>query len=352
MVSKRLRTIAATTLTIGVLFISASVAMAQSQGRATSASLASNYSGTTGASDQKVKVKGVVTRRDADTFTLQDSSGAETSFRLTDRTSVQSKGGFLRGGTNYAQTNILRGLNLEVGGHRDASGELIADKARFNGSDLKVARAVDFRATPLEDRATTTETHLAEVEQNAQRLSGQIDELAALSNAARGGAKAAQETADAAVDGVNAANDRISALDDYVPQTVTAVNFNVNSAVLTADAKTKLDDLAVKAMNTKGYVIEIAGFTDSTGGSEKNRVLSQHRADSVIRYLVEKHQIPLRRIVTPYGYGKTNPIADNSTRQGREQNRRVEIKLLVNKGLTQPAPALDRSGSGSGSGSE
>ena len=352
MVSKRLRTIASTTLAIGVLFISASVTLAQSQARSTSSSLAStaaNYSGSAAASGQKVKVKGVVTRRDAETFTVQDSSGAEMAFRLTDRTSVQSKGGFLRSGANYAQTNILRGLNLEVEGHRDSSGELIADKARFNESDMKVARAVDSRATPLEDRATTTETHLAEVEQNAQRLSGQIDELAAVSNAARGGAKAAQETADAAIDGVNAANDRISSLDDYTPQTVTAVNFNINSAVLTADAKTKLDDLAAKASSTKGYVIEIAGFTDSTGGMEKNRVLSQHRADSVIRYLVEKHQIPLRRIVTPYGYGKTNPIADNSTRQGREQNRRVEVKLLVNKGLTQPAPTIDRPGTSSGS---
>jgi outer membrane protein OmpA-like peptidoglycan-associated protein len=352
MVSKRLRRIASTTLTIGVLFISASVVIAQSQARSTSSSLtsaAANYSGSTVASGQKMKIKGVVTRRDADTFTVQDSSGTEMAFRLTDRTSVKSKGGFLRSGTNYAQTNILRGLNLEVEGHRDSSGELIADKATFNGSDLRVARAVDSRATPLEERATTTETHLAEVEQNAQRLSGQIDELAAVSNAARGGAKAAQETADAAIDGVSAANDRISALDDYTPQTVTAVNFNVNSAVLTADAKTKLDDLAAKASSTKGYVIEIAGFTDSTGGMEKNRVLSQHRADSVIRYLVEKHQIPLRRIVTPYGYGKTNPITDNSTRQGREQNRRVEVKLLVNKGLTQPAPTMDRSGSGSGS---
>jgi outer membrane protein OmpA-like peptidoglycan-associated protein len=327
------------------------MAMAQSQARATSSSFDSTagaYSGSTGVSGQKIKIKGVVTRREADTFVLQDSSGTETSFRLTDRTNVKSKGGFLRGGTNYPQTNILRGLYLEVEGHRDQSGELIADKATFNGSDLKVARAVDFRAAPLEERATTTETHLAEVEQNAQRLSGQIDELAAIANTARGGAKAAQETADAAIDGVNAANDRISALDDYVPQTVAAVNFNVNSAVLTANAKAKLDDIATKALNARGYVIEIAGFTDSTGGVERNRLLSQRRADSVIRYLVEKHQIPLRRIVTPYGYGKTNPVADNSTRKGREQNRRVEVSLLVNKGLTQPAPTMNRPDTGSG----
>jgi outer membrane protein OmpA-like peptidoglycan-associated protein len=145
-----------------------------------------------------------------------------------------------------------------------------------------------------------------------------------------------------AVAGVNETNERISALDDYVPQTTSAVNFKVNSAMLSDDSKAKLDEFATKALNTKGYVIEVAGYTDSTGGMQKNRLLSQRRADSVIRYLVENHQIPLRRIITPYGYGKTNPIADNSTREGREQNRRVEIKLLVNKGLTQPAPTLTK----------
>jgi outer membrane protein OmpA-like peptidoglycan-associated protein len=350
MVSKRHLTIGSTTLAISVLFISASLALAQSQAGSTNTNSggASNTSGAV-ASGQKMKIKGVVTRRDADTFLIQDAGGVETSVRLTSQTSVKTNGGFLRGGTNYAQTNILRGLNLEVEGRRDSSGELIADKARFNESDMRVARAVDSRAAPLEERATNTETQIAQVEQNAQRLSGQIDELAAVANTARGGAMAAQETADAAVSGVNETNDRISALDDYVPQTTTAVNFKVNSAVLTDDAKAKLDDLATKALNTKGYVIEIAGFTDSTGAVEKNRLLSQRRADSVIRYLVENHQIPLRRIVTPYGYGKTNPIADNSTREGREQNRRVEVKLLVNKGLTQPAPTMNKPSSSSGS---
>jgi outer membrane protein OmpA-like peptidoglycan-associated protein len=342
MVSKRRRTIASMALAISVLFISASLALAQSEAGSTS----TNNSGATG---QKMKVKGVVTRRDADTFVIQDLSGTETTVRLTGQTSVKTNGGFLRGGTNYAQTQILRGLNLEVEGRRDSSGDLIADKARFNESDMRVARAVESRAAPLEERATNTETHLAAVEQNAQRLSGQLEELAAVANAANGGAKAAQETADAAVGGVNQTNDRISALDDYVPQTITAVNFKVNSSVLTDDAKAKLDELATQALSTKGYVIEIAGFTDSTGGLQKNRILSQRRADSVIHYLVDNHQIPLRRIVTPYGYGKTNPIADNSTRDGREQNRRVEVKLLVSKGLTQPAPTMNKPSAGSGS---
>jgi hypothetical protein len=177
----------------------------------------------------------------------------DTIVRLTDRTSVKSSGGFLRSGTNYGQTNILRGLNLEVEGHGGSNGDLEADKVRFNESDLRTARAVESRATPLEERATASEGRLSEVEQNAQKLSGQLDELAAVSNAARGGAKAAQDTADAAVAGVNATNDRISALDDYVPQETTAVNFRVGSSVLNTDAKAKLDAIATKAVNAKGY---------------------------------------------------------------------------------------------------
>ncbi|MDQ5847335.1 MAG: OmpA family protein, partial [Acidobacteriota bacterium] len=203
-------------------------------------------------------------------------------------------------------------------------------------SDLRVARAVDSRAAPLE-------TKVSEVEQNAQRLSGQLDELAAVANTAKGGARAAQETADSAVAGVNATNDRISALDDYVPQTVLAVNFRTGSAVLSPDSKTKLDEIATKALNAKGYVLEVSGFADTTGNINTNRALSQRRADAVIRYLVENHNIPLRRIVTPYGFGESNPVAENNTRAGRAQNRRVEVKLLVNKGLMQQAPTMTTS---------
>jgi outer membrane protein OmpA-like peptidoglycan-associated protein len=293
-----------------------------------------------------MKIKGVVTRRDADTFTVRDINGVDTVVRLDDRTSVKTKGGFLRSGTNYATTNILRGLNLEVEGRGSSSGELLAEKIRFNDSDLRVARAVESRATPLEERASNTEAKLTEVEANAQRLSGQLEELAAVSNAARGGAKAAQATADAAVAGVNATNERISSLDDYEPQTVAAVNFRSGSAVLSTDSKTKLDEIATKAMNAKGYVLEVSGFADSRGSIALNRQLSQRRADAVIRYLVENHNIPLRRIITPYGYGELNPVAENDSREGREQNRRVEIKLLVNKGLTSPAPTMNPSGSG------
>jgi len=322
-------------LVLGLLIFSAPLALSQDT--------TSTVGSRTVVSGQKMKIKGVVTRRDSDTFTVRDLNGVDTIVRLDDRTSVKAKGGFLRSGANYAQTQILRGLNLEIDGLGNASGELVANKIRFNESDLRVARAVDSRAAPLEDRASTTESKLSQVEQNAQRLSGQLDELAAVANTAKGGARAAQATADSAVAGVNATNDRISALDDYEPQTVLAVNFKSGSSLLSKDSKTKLDEVATKALNSKGYVIEVSGFTDATGSVARNRALSQRRADTVIRYLVENHSIPLRRIVTPYGYGETNPVGENTSRDGRAQNRRVEVKLLVNKGLIQSAPTMTRS---------
>ncbi|HEV8140995.1 MAG TPA: OmpA family protein [Pyrinomonadaceae bacterium] len=295
------------------------------------------------ASGEKMKIKGVVVRRDVDTFTVRDLTGNDTVVRMTDQTSVKSKGGVFSGGTRYQATNIIRGLNLEVEGRGGSSGELVASKIRFNETDLRTARAVESRATPLEERASAAEGRLSDVEQNAQKMSGQLDELAAISNAARGGAKAAQETADAAVSGVNQTNERISALDDYTPQETTAVNFRTGSSVLNADAKEKLDAIATKALNSKAYVLEVTGYADATGSIARNRALSQRRADAVITYLVEQHKIPLRRIVTPYGFGELDPVADNKTRSGRAENRRVEVKMLVNKGLTQPAPTIKTS---------
>ena len=293
------------------------------------------------ASGEKMKIKGVVTRRDADTFTVQDANGVTTTVALTDRTSVKSKGGFLRSGSTYGVSNILRGLNLEVEGRGDASGNLVAQKIRFGETDLRVAQSITARVDPVENRVGEAEGRIGQVEQNAQRLSGQLDELAAVANTARGGARAAQETADQAVAGVTATNERISALDDYQVQQNVAVNFKVGSAVLLPEAKTQLDQIAQQALNAKGYVIEVRGFASADGSEEANRRLSQRRADAVVRYLAENHNIPLRRIITPFGYGEKQAVADNTTREGRQQNRRVEVSVLVNRGLTSPSPNMN-----------
>jgi outer membrane protein OmpA-like peptidoglycan-associated protein len=129
----------------------------------------------------------------------------------------------------------------------------------------------------------------------------------------------------------------VTALDEYQTTKSVTVNFKVASAVLSPEAKTALDEIATQAKNEKGYVIEVTGFASSEGKPELNVELSKRRSDAVVRYLAENHMIPLRRITMPFGYGAAQPVADNSTREGRQQNRRVEVKILSNRGLTASA---------------
>jgi len=279
-------------------------------------------------SGTKYKIKGSVVAKDDMSFIVRDYTGVDTKVMISPETSIKTKGGWFSGGDRIASTQIVRGLALEVEGRGDPSGALMANKIRFDKDDFRVAQSIDTRVSPAESRITQTE-------ENQQRLSGQIDELMAISNAARGGAKAAQETADAAIAGVNATNQRISSLDDYVVQSATTVNFKVNSAILSPDAKTQLDQVAQAAMQLKGYSIEITGFASAEGSTQRNKVLSQKRAQAVIDYLVETHNVPLRRIGTSFGFGELQAVADNTTREGREQNRRVEVKLLVSRGINQ-----------------
>lgn len=285
---------------------------------------------------QKQKLTGVIVKRDADSFILRDMSGVDTTVLLTNSTKVtERKSNPFRGAKQYGITQVVRGLEVEVEGMSDGA-SLTAERIKFRDVDFRVARSIESRVTPVEGRVGDTETRISQAEQNAQRLSGQLEELAAVANTAKGGARAAQESADAALAGVNATNQRISMLDDYEPKKATTVNFKVNSAVLLPEAKIALDEIAGAAKTEKGFIIEVAGFASADGDVEKNRILSQRRADSVVRYLAEIHMIPLRRIITPFGYGTVNPVADNTTKEGREQNRRVEVRILVSKGLLAP----------------
>ena len=277
---------------------SAQVSTSQTQNR-------SNVSLRSVPSGSKMKFQGVVISRDADMFTIRDRSRADYQVLISDNTSVKTYGGFLRSGKKYPVTDILRGLIVEVEGRGNSQGQLVADKIRFNESDMRAAITSDTRVGP--------------VEENQQRIAGQMDELYAIA------AEARQQVA--------AVNDRVDALDDYDVKENAAVTFRVNSAVLSPEAKRQLDDFAAKVANAKAYTIEVSGHTDSTGTEAKNFRLSRERAEAVVQYLAVNHKIPLRRFVTPMGYGKTEAVADNGTANGRAQNRRVEVKMLLNRGL-------------------
>lgn len=303
----RIRTSRLLMLFFGIAMILAATPMVPAQQPATSRDRTTNVR--TIPTGEKMKFKGVVIRRDADTFIVRDRNRVDTEILLTDDTSVRTHGGFFRSGKKYAVTDILTGLILEVEGRGNAQGQLVAQKVRFNESDLRVAIMTDTRVTP--------------VEENQRRIAGQMDELHAIAAEARAE--------------VTRVDERVSALDDYDVQESVAVNFRTNSAVLSPEAKRQLDDLASKISTAKAYVIEVAGHTDSTGSVAKNFRLSQDRAESVVQYLAVNHKIPLRRFITPMGYGKTEFVAENTSAAGRAQNRRVEVKILINRGMSRSA---------------
>lgn len=302
---------------ISVLFLSLAVGAV--------AVIAQNGQLRTAVAGQKYKITGSIVSKESDsTFIVRDATNADTKVVVTPNASIKSKGFW--GGDKYPLTSLVRGATIEVEGVGDSSGSVSVTKVRFDKDSLEAARALDARAAPIEDRATA-------MEQNQERLSGQIDELMSISNAAKGGAKAAQDTADAAVAGVNATNQRITSIDDFVEQSKTTVNFKVNSAVLSAEAKASLDQVATTAMTLRGYLVDVRGFASAEGDTRKNKALSQRRAQAVKDYLIETHNIDLRRFPESYGFGELQAVADNTTREGREQNRRVEIRLMVSRGI-------------------
>lgn len=293
--------------------------------------------GNTFAQDQQVrsipsgeevkKLKGVVTKRDPDSFRMSDpNGGAQVVVLLTENTEVKShKRGVFRGSKEYGQSYILRGLRLEVDGVGNSEGQLVADKIRFDEQDLRSAQALKSTVDPLEAELNEK---LRLQQQEQERLAGQIAETQALTAQAQAAADKAQQTADHA-------NNRINGLDDFDSIKTITVPFATNSAKLGPKAKATIDEAAawVKTQNTKGWVMAVVGYADSTGSSQRNIDLSERRANAVIYYIVSKYKMPLNRLVQPFGYGQLEPVADNKSKEGRAKNRRVEIRLMVNKGI-------------------
>ncbi len=154
-------------------------------------------------------------------------------------------------------------------------------------------------------------------------------------------ADAANQTAQLAVNHVDTLEGVVANLDNYQTLSDVSVTFGFDKSVLTADDKAQLDTLANSLTNARGYLVALTGGTDSVGDAQYNYQLSQRRANAVVLYLATKYNIAPHRFYL-IGIGKENPVADNHTRDGRAQNRRVEIKLMSNMAQpasTQAAPA-------------
>jgi len=140
-------------------------------------------------------------------------------------------------------------------------------------------------------------------------------------------ADTANQNAQQAITRINGVEGRINSFDSYTAGDPQAIVFKVDSDALSDQAKQTLDAIASSvAGRQSGFIVEIQGFTDSTGDPNYNVSLSQRRAESTLRYLIGKG-LPLHR-ASIVGLGEENPVGDNKVRTGREQNRRVEVRVL------------------------
>lgn len=127
---------------------------------------------------------------------------------------------------------------------------------------------------------------------------------------------------------------RFSELGDFIVKGEYTVYYDTGVYAVSGPDRNALSDLAKKALAyPKGYVIQVAAFADTVGTASSNQVLSRQRAQAVVAYLLQECNIPVGRIVMPGAMGETNPVASNETSSGRGENRRTEVKLLVNKGI-------------------
>jgi outer membrane protein OmpA-like peptidoglycan-associated protein len=164
-------------------------------------------------------------------------------------------------------------------------------------------QTVQAKATEVDGKAMAADQKALEAQQMAKNAEGKISGV---------------ETS---------LNQKISNIDSYKPVENASVNFKFNQAELSDEAKASLDQLAGKVKDSKGYVLEIQGFTDNVGVDSYNLALSQKRSENVVRYLSQQHQIPLFRMFI-LGLGEAKQVEDNKTKEGRAANRRVEITLL------------------------
>jgi OOP family OmpA-OmpF porin len=250
------------------------------------------------ATGQGAKVTGIIITRMGDTLVVRNDGGQGISWvTLNPGTKVYSPSGFLNvGRKGQDRDQLIPGLILKVYGHGDGSGNLAADRISFHKSAEKVA---------------------------AQTSAGEVD-LADSMTAARARGR----------DAVEAINTRVSNLDNYEMRDRSVVTFGTGSAELDESAKATLSDVVSRNQGLTGFVVEVDGFADATGNAEQNQRLSQQRANAVAAYLTEVSSVPVRRIPSPRGLGTSRPVATNDTPEGRAQNRRVEVRVLVNKGIT------------------
>jgi outer membrane protein OmpA-like peptidoglycan-associated protein len=291
-------------------------------------------SGALGASGQKSEVQGMIIARTGETLTVRSAAGHSTVV-LTDQTRTKDdKGLFGLDKEEMSNVVLMPGLKVDVDGVADDQGRIVAKTITVDGDDLESAQMIEAGLHPT---AAQVATNIQAIQANKEDIAGHGVELAAhkenIQSNQQNIASNKQQIAENIKD-IEENTQRFTALSEYEVKGQATVKFNVGSAAISADDEQQLKDLAQSATGLNGYIVEVTGFADSTGKAAMNTRLSEQRAKAVVSLLIQQGGVPVRHIVAPGAMGEYGPAAPNETKAGRAENRRVEVKVLVNKGIT------------------
>jgi len=285
------------------------------------------------ANGEKVKLKGLITTRTGETLTVKTGTATTVVVVLNDATKVQQPKGVGFRKKAMPVTALIPGLKISVDGVGDAQSRVTANTITFEADDLQLAETIQAGLTPTKQAVQTNQQDIASNKQNIQGNQQEIasNQMKTAANkeeiaANRGDIAANQQD-------IEATNKRFSELSEFDTKADVTVNFAPGKYLISASDKAALTTLAHDAVNLTGYIIQVKGFADSSGNAAMNQQLSMDRAQAVIAYLIQNCNVPVRHVIAPGAMGTADPAAANETAQGRAENRRVEVKVLVNKAL-------------------
>lgn len=277
-------------------------------------------------SGEKIKSKGVITNRTDDTLTVKTSDGTYAVVVNGD-TKVQRPVGLGARHKDMPPEVLIPGLRMKFEGVGDDQNRVVAKAIEFDNDDLAIAEVIQAGLNPTaQQQARNMQTYEANRLATDAAIAANKQEIEANKQRIAANEQGIQQVAEAT-------KKRFSELTDWAVKNQATVHFEVGDATLSAEHKQEIAALAQNAVNAKGYVIEVKGFADSTGDLADNQQLSKERAQAVVAYLLQDCHVPVKNIVAPGAMSETHPVASNETAYGRAENRRVEIKVLVNKGV-------------------
>jgi OOP family OmpA-OmpF porin len=293
-----------------------------------------------GASGDKKEVKGMIIGRNGETL-LVETANEKITVVLTDSTTTKDdRGLFGLEKQKMSAVVLIPGLKVDVDGTTDEQGFVLAKTITVDGDDLETAEMVQAGLHPTAEQVAA---NVRNIEANQKNIGANQQDIAA--NKAQleahkenietnqQGIAANQQKISQNIKAIEENTNRFTALSEYDVKGEATVKFDVGSSKLSAADKEEVNKLAHVATGLKGYIIEVTGYADSTGNAAMNTKLSEDRAKAVVTFLIQQGNVPMRHIVAPAAMGEYGSAAPNETKSGRAENRRVEVKILVNKGI-------------------